>query len=496
MLPQTVVPGLSDVLRLDEELVGAVADELALDVVPVEGFQDGEEGADGQVGPAGVGRGGLELGEEGGDDGLAEDGLEGYKLRGAGEVGQDVGQDGQGQGAEEGGVGGVGVRFDTTQVVGLVVGIGASLGLLDLGQNQGQDGIAGLGGLRRGTGHNLGRGAGGRGLANLLRVREGDQTLEAHKLPVDARIGQHGGSDLDGFQPGRQVGRLAAVLLVGDEAGEGRRRRKAGAVVPGGRGQVLALGRVEDGHDVPGVRRAEPVPALHLDDDAVRVRLLPAVQPDAELDVLGRDALGLGLGVVVLGADGACAEDVGDAPGDLGGVGAVGDEDGRAVEGVEVGEGLDVGIAEIPVTDREGGRRGRRRQLGGVDLHQGQLGGHRRARSLHSDSADAGHSGIRPVKTDLTELVDGRHGGDAAEGTGNVLAMVGGEIDLVEGVGELAQRRLALGQLPPPIRRLTSGCVVLRDRPLLLLLPGGRLLLLLVVVPGIVDGLFRTFAHG
>ena len=81
-------------------------------------------------------------------------------------------------------------------------------------------------------------------------------------------------------------------------------------MVPGGRGQVLALGGVEDGHDVPGVRRAEPVPALHLDDDAVRVRLLPAVQPDAEIDVLGRDALGLGLGVVVLGADGARAEDV------------------------------------------------------------------------------------------------------------------------------------------------------------------------------------------
>ena len=184
MLPQTVVPGLSDVLRLDEELVGAVADELALDVVPVEGFQDGEEGADGQVGPAGVARGGLELGEEGGEDGLAEDGLEGHKLRGAGEVGQD----GQGQGAEEGGVGGVGVRFDSAQVVGLVVGIGASLGLLDLGQDQGEDGIAGLGGLRCGTGHNLGRGAGGRGLANLVRVREGDQTLEAHGLPVDARI--------------------------------------------------------------------------------------------------------------------------------------------------------------------------------------------------------------------------------------------------------------------------------------------------------------------
>ena len=375
MLPQTVVSRLPDVLRLDEELVGTVAEELALDVVPVEGLDDGEEGADGQVGPPGVGRGGLELGEEGGEDGLAEDGPEGDQLRGAGEVGQDVGQDGEGEGAEEGGVGGVGVRLDPAQAVVAAIGLGGAgrlLGLLDLGQDEGQDGIAASRGLGRGAGNDLGRGPNGRGLANPVRVREGGQALEAHGLPVDARIGQHGGSDLDGFQPGGSGGRIAVFLrLVGDEAGEGRRRGKAGAaaVVPGGDGEVLALGRVEDGPDVPGVRRAEAVPALHFDDDAVRVRPLPAVQPDAELDVLGRDALGLGLGVVVLGADGAGAEDVGDAPGDLGGVGAVGDEDGRPVEGVEFGEGLDVGIAEIPVADGEGGRRGRRRQLGGVDLH-------------------------------------------------------------------------------------------------------------------------------
>ena len=93
--------------------------------------------------------------------------------------------------------------------------------------------------------------------------------------------------------------------------------------------------------------------------------------------------------------------------------------------------------------------------------------------------------------------MDGRQGGDAAEGTGDVLAMIGGgKVDLVEGVGELAQRRLALGQLPPPIRGLTSGCVVLRGRLWLFLrlLPG--IMLLLVVVPTIVDGLVRTFAHG
>ena len=73
--------------------------------------------------------------------------------------------------------------------------------------------------------------------------------------------------------------------------------------------------------------------------------------------------------------------------------------------------------------------------------------------------------------------------------------MVGrGEVHLVQGVGELAQGRLALGEPPPPIRGLTPRRVVLRGLLLLLLLL--LFVVLVLVVPGGgVAGSIYTFAH-
>ena len=146
-----------------------------------------------------------------------------------------------------------------------------------------------------------------------------------------------------------------------------------------------------------------------------------------------------------------------------------------------------VRTSEVPVPDRTGRRVG---QLGWVELHQRQLGG-RGGPAGTCRPACAGHSGMRPVQADLAELVDGRQGRDAAEGAGDVLAMVGrGEVHLVQGVGELAQGRLALGEPPPLGRGLTPRRVVLRDLLLLFLL-----LLLVVLGGGGVAGSIHAFAH-
>ena len=60
-LPEAVVADLPDALRLYEELVRTVADELGLNVVGVERLHDGEEAAGGEA-AGGAGGGGVEAG--------------------------------------------------------------------------------------------------------------------------------------------------------------------------------------------------------------------------------------------------------------------------------------------------------------------------------------------------------------------------------------------------------------------------------------------------
>ena len=239
-LPEAVVADLPDALRLYEELVRTVADELGLDVVGVERLHDGEEAAGCQVGAAGMGGGRLEVGQEGGKDGLAEDRAEGDQLGSAGQVGQDVGQDGEGQRSEVRRGGGVGVRTDFRAAQFILAGLGGGVDRrrLDV-EDEGQDGIPGGGGGGSRSGDDLGRCPCGGGSADPVRVGQRSEAPQPHGLPIDAGgVGQHGRGDGDGLEGGRLGVGLSGggvVLLVGDEAGEGRRGGATAGRLPGQR---------------------------------------------------------------------------------------------------------------------------------------------------------------------------------------------------------------------------------------------------------------------